>query len=470
VAATECRPKAVQDGVGIDGVFGPDNSSRADGTGRTGPSVTVLPLFEVPYEAGATLVMVGHDHNCERFAPQDPRGNADGGDGMPSLTVRTAGAELRPPRERAPNSEARNSSSWGVPKLSLHPASLEGAFLSMDGAIADSEGDTCVERPAPRVTLPPLAVPSNGRRRSGNSLISGDQGARTGETLMKLSLAWFAIAAVVSTMLGAAPTLAQSEVKREITHIAGDLYRFQNKFHVSVFLVTPEGVIAADPINAEAATWLEAEIRDRFGMEVKYLVLSHDHADHSAGGEVFADTATVVTHENAKRTIIGEKRPTAIPDVTFSDRMSIELGGKVVDLYYLGRSHSDNMIVMHFPAERALFTVDFVSVGRLPYMTLSDAYFPDWIEAIRRVEAIDFDILIPGHGPVGTKADASDHRAYLEDLYTAVLAAARAGQSLEEMQASILLEVYKDWGQYEAWRPLNIEGMSRQIGLHRRGN
>jgi glyoxylase-like metal-dependent hydrolase (beta-lactamase superfamily II) len=268
----------------------------------------------------------------------------------------------------------------------------------------------------------------------------------------------------------AVPAAAQDEVKREITNIAGDLYRFQNNFHVSVFLVTPEGVIATDPINAEAATWLEAEIRERFGQEIRYLVLSHDHVDHSSGGEVFADTATVIAHENARRAIIGEQRPTAVPELTFNDRMTIELGGKRVELIYPGRGHSDNLIVMHFPEERAVFTVDMISVKRLGYMTLTDAYFPDWMAAIRRVEAIDFDILVPGHGPMGTKADASDHRAYMEDLYEEVLAAARAGQSLEEMQASITLEAYKDWGQYDKWRTLNIEGMLNNISLHRRGN
>ena len=234
--------------------------------------------------------------------------------------------------------------------------------------------------------------------------------------------------------------------------------------------MTPEGVIATDPINAEAAAWPEAEIRQRFGQEIRYLILSHDHVDHSAGGEVFADTATVVAHENAKRAILGEKRPTAVPDVTFSDRMTIELGGKRVELIYPGRSHSDNLIVMLFPEERALFAVDFISVKRLPYMTLSDAYFPDWIEAIRRVEALDFDILVPGHGPIGTKSDAADHRGYIEALYDEVLAAARAGQSLEEMKASITLDAYKDWGQYDKWRALNIEGVHRRIVLQRRGN
>ena len=278
------------------------------------------------------------------------------------------------------------------------------------------------------------------------------------------------VGALLSALLIAGGPLSAQDTKRSITKIAGDLYRFQNKFHFSVFLVTPEGLIATDPINADAAEWLKNELDKRFGVPVKYLIYSHDHRDHIAGGEVFASDATVIAHENARATIIGEQRPTAVPDMTFSDRMTVTLGGKTVELVYLGRSHSDNMIVMHFPEERALFTVDFISVNRLPYMNLSDAYFPDWIEAVEKVEAMDFDILVPGHGPLGTKADATAHREYLQALYDAVLAAAREGQSLEEMKSSITLDAFKDFGMYDKWRELNIEGMYRQVALHRRGN
>ena len=120
------------------------------------------------------------------------------------------------------------------------------------------------------------------------------------------------------------------EAKRAITKIAGDLYRFQNNFHYSVFLVTPDGVIATDPINAEAAAWLKQEITARFGKQIKYVIYSHDHADHISGGEVWADGAVVIAHENAKAAIIGEKRPTAVPDLTFHRQMTVELGGKQV--------------------------------------------------------------------------------------------------------------------------------------------
>ncbi len=274
----------------------------------------------------------------------------------------------------------------------------------------------------------------------------------------------------VVTLLFCGVSLAQTDAKRSITKIAGDLYRFQNNFHYSVFLVTSDGIIVTDPINADAARWLKVELAKRFNKPIKYMIYSHDHVDHIAGGEVFADTAIVVAHENAKADIIAEQRPTAVPDITFSDQMTIELGGERVELSYVGRSHSDNMIVMRFPAERALFAVDFIPVKSVAWKDMTDAYIPDWMDAIARVETMDFDILVPGHGGLGTKADATAFRGYMETLYAAVLKSARAGKSLEAMQQSIRLEKYKDWYNYDKQLVLNIEGMHNQIKLHRRGN
>lgn len=263
---------------------------------------------------------------------------------------------------------------------------------------------------------------------------------------------------------------AQGDAKRSITRIAGDLYRFQNNFHYSVFLVTPEGVIATDPIDAEAASWLKQEIASRFGKPVRYLIYSHDHRDHVAGGEVFADTAIVVAHENARKDIIDERRPTALPTVTFSDSMRVELGGKAVELTYVGRGHSDNMIVMRFPDERVLFAVDFIPVKTVAWKNLTDAYIPDWMDAIARVEAMDFDILAPGHGALGSKQDATAFRGYMETLHREVVNASRAGKTLEQMQSEITLPEYKEWAAYDSQFKLNIEGMYNQVMLHRRGN
>ncbi len=256
---------------------------------------------------------------------------------------------------------------------------------------------------------------------------------------------------------------------REITKIAGEVYRFRNANHYSVFAVTPAGVIATDPINADAARWLRAEITRRFSQPVRYLVYSHDHADHISGGEVFADTAVVVAHDNAKSVIVGERRPTAVPQVTFGDRMTIELGGTVVELSYVGKNHSDNSIVMRFPRERLLFAVDFAPVNSYSFRDFPDAYMPDWIDSLKRVEAMDFDVLVPGHGPLGTKANVTMFREYLQDLRGEVMRYAREGKSLDEIKQLVTLPKYAAWGPKE-WFPLNVEGMYRLVQANRRGN
>ena len=176
-----------------------------------------------------------------------------------------------------------------------------------------------------------------------------------------------------------------------------------------------------------------------------------------------------MAHENAKAAIVGEKRPTAVPQVTFSDRMTIDLGGTALELIYVGKNHSDNSIVMRFPRERLLFAVDFMPVNSYAFRDFPDAYVPDWIESLRRVEAMDFDVLVPGHGPLGTKANVTMFREYLQDLRAEVLRYTREGKSADEMKALITLPKYAAWGPKE-WFPLNIEGMYRHVQANRRPN
>ena len=266
------------------------------------------------------------------------------------------------------------------------------------------------------------------------------------------------------------PAEAQQAARREISKIAGELYMFRNNFHSSVFAVTPAGIIATDPINADAARWLKAELQTRFNQPVRYLIYSHDHADHISGGEVFADTALIIAHENARPVIIGEKRPTAVPQVTFSDRMTIELGGTTVELAYVGRNHSNNSIVMRFPNERVLFAVDFIPVDSIAFRNFPNSYLDDWIESLRKVEAMDFEVLAPGHGPLGRKGNVGQFREYMQDLRSAVVQAIREGKSLDETKQSIKLPKYEQWSGYKEMFPLNIEGMYRMVQANRVGN
>ncbi len=292
---------------------------------------------------------------------------------------------------------------------------------------------------------------------------------------MTIRLAALAAAAV----LAAAPVQAQNPFEqiaqaaapvREISKIAGEVYRFRNNNHYSVFAVTPQGIIATDPIDAGAAEWLKNEFKTRFNATAKYLIYSHDHRDHIAGGHVFADTAVVVAHERAKDVIIGEKRPTAVPQVTFNDMMTIELGGTVVELIYVGKNHSDNSLVMRFPKERIVFAVDFIPVNSLPFRDLPDAYLDEWVESLKAVERMEFDILAPGHGPLGKPEHVRLFRVYMEELRAEVLALARAGKTLDEMKQSIQMKKYEGWAAYKDYLALNIEGMNRLVQANRRNN
>jgi glyoxylase-like metal-dependent hydrolase (beta-lactamase superfamily II) len=125
---------------------------------------------------------------------------------------------------------------------------------------------------------------------------------------------------------------------------------------------------------------------------------------------------------------------------------------------------------MRFPKERVLFAVDFIPVRALAFRDLPDAYMPDWIDSLKLVEQMDFDILAPGHGQLGRKEHVRMFQNYFELLYTNVLQYTRDGKSLEEMKRLIVLNQYSDWSGYDQSLELNIEGMYRLIQANRRGN
>ncbi len=256
----------------------------------------------------------------------------------------------------------------------------------------------------------------------------------------------------------------QQEPTRAITNITGDLYRAQNNAHYTVFLVTSEGIILADPIGTDFATWLKAELADRYDVPVRYVLYSHYHDDHASGGNVFADTAEFIGHENMPVNLAREEgneifADVRAPDRTYSDRLTITLGGKSVEMIHALPSHSDDSSIILFTDEETIFAVDFVNVRRVPFQNLGGGPIAPWIEANRDLQAmVDYDIVAPGHGDVGTKTDVDDSTRYLEELLAAVTEGIAAGQSLEEMQQSIMMEDYADWAQYEAWRAQNVQG------------
>ncbi|HEX9154595.1 MAG TPA: MBL fold metallo-hydrolase [Nitrospira sp.] len=284
---------------------------------------------------------------------------------------------------------------------------------------------------------------------------------------------WFPLWLVVCCLLVQAPrTSAQSSTPdNEITTLADDVYLFRHRFHQSIFITTPKGVIVTDPINSDAAAWLKAEITKLTDQPVRYVIYSHHHNDHITGGSVFADTALFISQVAARPKILQAADPqTPVPNLTFTDRMFIDLGGKHVELIYTGRNHSDNSLVVLLPQSKLLFAVDFIPVETVAYRSLPDGYPDDWIDSLRQVESLEFDTLVPGHGKIGRKEHVQQFRGYLEDLRAAVQEQVKKGASVEEAKKAVQLPKYEQWQRYADWFPENVEGMYRYLSQQRKEN
>jgi glyoxylase-like metal-dependent hydrolase (beta-lactamase superfamily II) len=285
------------------------------------------------------------------------------------------------------------------------------------------------------------------------------------------ALKWLWLLPVLGWCLIAAPALSAepSRPENEITKLADDVYLFRHQFHQAIFITTSAGVILTDPISAEAATWLKAEMKTLTDRPVRYVIYSHHHSDHITGGSIFADQATFVSHASARAPIADAADPsTPVPTLTFTDRMFIDIGGKHVELIYTGKNHSDNSLVVLLPQNKLLFAVDFIPVETVAYRTMRSDYPDDWIESLRRIEQLDFERLVPGHGKIGTKDHARMFRGYLEDLRAAVLEQIKNRATLDETKKAVQLTKYEHWGRYADWFPENVEGMYRYLSQAQR--
>lgn len=150
----------------------------------------------------------------------------------------------------------------------------------------------------------------------------------------------------------------QPPIEKSLTHIKGNLYRHTNdklpSLHSGLVLINKEGALVIDPANTQSAKWLQDEIQRRFGVSVKYVIMTHAHYDHIGGTQVFQEKgAKVIIQENGLEPIIGEKLPVAIPDYVYKDHMEIIMGGERVWLDRVAPSHSNSMSIVRFPDYKA---------------------------------------------------------------------------------------------------------------------
>jgi len=290
----------------------------------------------------------------------------------------------------------------------------------------------------------------------------------------KMLIAAAVLAAVTLTTAAPAQTQAPPYATTKVEG-TDNVYIFRYAGHQSMFIVTKAGVIATDPISLRrpaAKAYIE-EIRKITQAPIKYMIYSHAHYDHIAGGKPFKDLgATFIAHKNARDRIV-ELKPAdvVVPDQVVDKQKTISLGGTTLELIYVGRNHSDSTLVMRLPKEKIIFTVDWIPLGAIQFREMADTYLPDIEQGLKKVIAMDWDRLIAGHpGPggrqIGTKDDARNQLAYLQDLSAAVKKAVNEGKSYADAEKEIKLPKYEKRGGYEAFLQMNIE---RYYDFHNRG-
>lgn len=268
------------------------------------------------------------------------------------------------------------------------------------------------------------------------------------------------VAAVLFVVLMTpAPSIAQDDYSIEL--MKDNVYRFTAGPYRSVFMVTEDGLFLTDPISEEAATWLRAELDRRFDAPIRYLAYSHNHVDHTMGGDVLAsDGVTVIAHEYAAADLRRTRVPTALPSVTFQDEITVDLGDSRVVMRYHGPNNGRGSVSMRFMPANVLFVVDWIVLGRMPYKDLPGYDVEGMIRSTREVLSGEpFDLFVGGHADAGTRADVQRYLNYLEDLYAAVRDGMLAGTSRATLQEQIRLPEYSDLRMYDAWLPLNVGGV-----------
>jgi len=193
-----------------------------------------------------------------------------------------------------------------------------------------------------------------------------------------------------------------------------------------------DGVLVVDTlISAKEGERFLADIRKVTTKPIKFVVNTHTHLDHALGNCVFAGVgATVISHEADRASLAlqgadilknagaygltpQDMAGTEIvaPTVAFSEQMLVDLGGEDVRLIRTGPSHTAGSLVVYLPKEKLLFSGDILFTDFHPFLV--DGDFNGWISTIDKLLIMDFDRVVPGHGPLSTKKDLKAMQAYL---------------------------------------------------------
>ena len=207
-----------------------------------------------------------------------------------------------------------------------------------------------------------------------------------------------------------------------VGRVERNLYWVTDGVYQSAFLTTGDGVVLFDAPPSIGHNLRRAvdEIAAANGVSntVTHLVYSHHHHDHAGASSIFGDVVRV-GHEETKRLLVRDNDPgRPVPEVTFADRYTLEVGGERVELAWHGPNHSPDNIFIHFPGHDTLMLIDIVNAGWVPiYNTNLTEDVPGYMEAPATALSYPWTHLISGHvGRLATREDVTLHQQYIADI------------------------------------------------------
>ncbi len=183
------------------------------------------------------------------------------------------------------------------------------------------------------------------------------------------------------------------------------------------------------------------------GKPVVLIINTHYHPDHTHGNPSFPAGTRVVASTRTRDHLLtldgaywkGEAAK-LLPTETVDHDHTIELGGKTIKLYHAGRAHTDGDLIILFVEDRTVHVGDLIFQGMYPRIDLeAGGSVQNWYDALEKVVALDFDRVIPGHGPMTDRDGVRKYQAFMRELAYQAGAAASRGLSAEQAVAEIQL-------------------------------
>ena len=208
-----------------------------------------------------------------------------------------------------------------------------------------------------------------------------------------------------------------------VGRVERNLYYVTNGVYQSAFLTTPDGVVLFDAPPSIGGNLRRAvdEIAAANGVTntVTHLVYSHHHADHGSAASLFDGDVIRIGHEETRRLLLRDDDPARpLPEVTFADRYTLQVGGERVELAWHGPNHTPDNIYIHFPDHDTLMFIDVVNAGWVPIynLNLSEDVI-GYMGAPAIALSYPWTHFICGHlGRLATRDDVAVHQQYIADI------------------------------------------------------